>query len=383
MQGYFQTLTAYAPVFTSRSGGLYEVDQTRAAIHAIATHCSKLKPSVTGKDKRLERALQFRPNPWQDTSKFLYRTATILEVENTVFLVPVLNVRGETVGAYPVLPSSCDIMEGRDGKLYLRYHFNGKTAAIEYDRCGVLTKMQFRDDFFGENNQALNPTLDLIHVQNQGIQSGIRQAASIRFMAQLAKTIRDEDLEAEKQRFRDMNLSADNNGGVMMFDTKYADVKQITSNPYIVDDKQMQIINGNVEKYYGVNEKILRNEFDDKVWNAFYEGKIEPFAIQLSLVMSAMFFSEKQLAMGMEIIWTANRLQFSSITDKLAVVTNLFDRGMINRDDGREIFQMAPLPDGKGQLYYIRGEYVKSEKKQAEPIEEDPDDEEDGNAADD
>ena len=122
VQGYFRTLTAYQPVFYSRGGGLYEMDQTRAAIHAIANHCSKLKPVVTGPgDKKTETALQFRPNPWQNTAQFLYRTATILEVENTVFLVPVIDQRGKTVGAYPVLPSACEIVEGRDSTLYLRY----------------------------------------------------------------------------------------------------------------------------------------------------------------------------------------------------------------------------------------------------------------------
>lgn len=370
MRGYFQTLTAYQPVFYSRSGGLYEMDQTRAAIHAIATHCSKLKPNVSGAgNARLERQLQFRPNPWQDTTKFLYRTATILEAENTVFLVPVLDVRGRTVGAYPILPSACALMEGEDGITYLRFRFfSGKYAAIEYDRCGVLTKMQYRDDMFGESNAALNPTLDLINIQNQGIENGIRQSAALRFMAKLGTTLRDEDVSKERERFVRDNLAAENNGGVLMFDTKYAEVKQIESKPYIVDDKQMDIINKNVQSYFGVNDKILRNEFDEATWSAFYEAKVESFALQLSLVMTNMFFTDKQLAMGCEILWSANRLQFASTADKVEIITQLFDRGMLNRDEGREIMQMPPLPNGEGQKYYIRGEYVESEKKTAQEL---------------
>ena len=34
-----------------------------------------------------------------------------------------------------------------------------------------------------------------------------------------------------------------------------------------------------------------RNKFDENTWNAYYEGKIEPFAIQLSLVMTNMSLS--------------------------------------------------------------------------------------------
>ena len=38
VEGYFKTLTAYQPVFTTFAGGVYEVMQTRAAIHAFANH---------------------------------------------------------------------------------------------------------------------------------------------------------------------------------------------------------------------------------------------------------------------------------------------------------------------------------------------------------
>ena len=373
IRGYFQGFTAYSPVFMGRKGGLYEMGQTRAAIHAIANHSSKLKPTVIGSDgkpmKRLSRELQFRMNPWQNTSQFLYRTRTIYEVENTVFLVPILDRYGNTVGAYPVIPSLCEVVESVDSELYLRFQMaDGKRAAVEYSRCGVMPKMQYKDDFFGESNSALNPTLDLINFQNQGIIEGIKQAAAIRFMAKLGKSIRPEDLKAERDNFRTMNLGTDNNGGVLMFDTKYAEVKQIESKPFIVDDKQMAIIDSHVHNYFGTNDKILRNEFDPEIWAAFYEGNIEPWAVLLSLVLTCMWFTPEQIANGAEIIFTANRLQFLTPKDKLDVVTQLFDRGMMCRDEGREIFQMDPLPEGEGKKFYIRGEYIESANKKETQI---------------
>lgn len=365
VRGYFQLLTAYRPVFTSRAGGLYEMAQTRAAVHAIATHCSKLKPNVLGtSDKRLARLLQVHPNPWMDTTKFLYRTATILEAENTAFLVPVLDDRGRTVGAFPILPSSCEIVEGTGGQLYLRFRFSsGKCAAVEYERCGVLTKMQYKSDLFGEGNGALNPTLDLLHTQIQAIEQGVQQSAAVRFMAKLGSTVRPEDLKAEQQRFRQLNLSMDNYGGVAIFDAKYSQVEQVKSDPFIVDDKQMELINRSVESYFGVNDDILRNRFNADTWDAFYEGKIEPFALQLSLVMTNMFFSDKQQAQGCEILWSANRLQFATTADKMNVITSLFDRGMLSRNEGRELLQMPPIEGEDGDLYYIRGEYIESDEK--------------------
>ena len=48
IKSYFKMLSGYTPVFTSYDGGVYEMELTRAAIHAIATQCSKLKLEVRG-----------------------------------------------------------------------------------------------------------------------------------------------------------------------------------------------------------------------------------------------------------------------------------------------------------------------------------------------
>ena len=72
VEGYFKTFNGYTPSFTSFGGGLYEMDLTRSAIHAFASQASKLKPEVTGSAmKRLEKQLQYKPNPYMDTSAAL------------------------------------------------------------------------------------------------------------------------------------------------------------------------------------------------------------------------------------------------------------------------------------------------------------------------
>ena len=358
VRGYFKMLSGYTPIFTTYEGGVYEMELTRAAIHAIATQCSKLKPEIRGSAyKELGRRLQFKPNSFMDTTKFLYRLATILHVQNTAFIVPITDETGENItGYYPILPSMCEVVEYQ-GEPWLRYTFStGQKAAIEFSRVGIMTQFQYKNDFFGENNKALYPTMQLIHTQNQGIIEGVKQSANIRFMARLANIFKPADIAAERKRFTEENLSAENNSGVLMFDNKYADVKQIHSRPFIVDSAQMEFIKANVFNYFGVNEKILQNNFNEDEWNAFYEGKIEPFAIQLSLVMTNMTFTEREIAFGNQIIFTANRLQYASNQSKLNIVTQLFDRGFITHNEGREIFNMSPIEGG--DKYYIRKEYA-------------------------
>lgn len=364
VKGYFKTLSAYTPVFTNYEGGVYEMELTRAAIHAFATQCSKLKPEIRGTAyKELGNRLQFKPNSFMDTTKFLYRLATILSVNNTAFIVPITDDTGVFItGYYPILPSMTEVVE-YEGKPWLRYTFtSGQKAAIEFERVGIMTQFQFKNDFFGESNAALYPTMQLINTQNQGIIEGVKQSANIRFMAKLANVFRTEDIAAERKRFSEENLSIENNSGVLIFDNKYADIKQVLSKPFIIDSAQMDHIKNNVFNYFGTNEKILQNSFDENEWNAYYEGKIEPFSIQLSLVMTNMTFTEREISFDNMIIFTANRLQYASNTSKLQIVTQLFDRGFINHNQGLEIFNMSPLPDKKGEKYYIRKEYAEVDK---------------------
>lgn len=360
MHGYFKTLTAYQPVYTTFEGGLYEMELTRAAINGFARHVSKLRPELIG-DARPELGLVLatHPNPWMDTAKFLARTATIFEVQNNAFLVPLEDRFGRCSGYYPILPQRTEIREF-GGAPYLRYQFSGgQWAAIEFERAGLLTQHQYSDDFFGETNRVMLPTLQLMHTQDEGIANAIKNATTIRFFARLAGTFKDKDVRAERQRFADLNFSS-NDTGVMFFDQKYADVKQVESLADVVNPKQQELIRDSVFEYFGTNAAILTNTYDEEKWNAYYEGKIEPFAIQLSLVMSAMTFTPEELAAGAGIIFTTNRLQYASNKTKLDIVTQLFDRGFLTHNQGREIFNMSPI-DG-GDKYFIRREYSEVSK---------------------
>ena len=362
IDGYFKTLNAYTPAFTAYSGGIYEMELTRAAIHSFASQCAKLKPEITGSAyKNLEKTLQFKPNPYMDTYKFIYRLATILSVDTTAFIIPLYAQDYKTiVGYYPVLPQRTEVLDVA-GEPWLRYTFrNGQKAAIELNKVGILTQYQYKDDFFGGGNGVLRPTMNLLDIQKQGIEEGIKQSAMLRFMAKVGQTLRPEDIEKERNRFSKDNLSSDNTSGVMMFDAKYSEVKQIESKPFIVDAEQMKLIQTNVYNYFGTNEDILQNKFDEDKWNAYYEGKVEGFGLQLSLVMSNMTFTQHELAYGNQIMFTANRMQYASNKTKLEVSSQMFDRGILTTNQVMDIWNMAHVEDGDKR--FIRREYVEVNK---------------------
>jgi HK97 family phage portal protein len=355
--GFFRTLTGYTPAFTSWSGGIYESEIVRSAIHARATHASKLQVQILGSAKpKLQNRLKHAPNEWQTWGQFLYRLSTILDVQNTAFIVPVLDRYGDVSGIFPILPSRCEIRD-YNGEAWLVYQFgDGNHAAIEWSACGVMTKHQYEDDFFGSSNAAMLPTMELINIQNQGIVEAVKSSASYRFYAQVANFTKPEDLKKERMRFSRENFEGEG-GGLLLFPNTYTNIQQAKSSPYVVDDKQMEIINRNVYNHFGVNQKILQNEAYGDAWSAFYEGAVEPFAIQFSEVLTRMLFTDVEQTNGSKAMATANRLQYMSNTEKLNVSSQMADRGIMNRDEIREIWNLPPLPNGEGQAYTIRGEY--------------------------
>lgn len=353
---YFQTLTAYTPSFRTYEGSLYEMELTRAAIHSFATHCSKLKPVVKGGARAdLTKTLPFKANSWQVTSQYIYRLATILTCNNNAFILPIEDEAGKIKGYFPLLPEQVELRE-RKGQLYICYQFStGQKAAIKWQKAGVMTQHQYNNDFFGETNAPLKPTMELINAQSQGIVEGIKQAATIRFLAQLGQTLKDKDIRAERKRFSEFNLE-NNYSGVMMIDQKYAEVKQLESKPFVVDAEQVKQIKDSVYTYFGTNEHILQNAFSSAEWNAYYEGKIEPFALQASLVHTAMTFSDRERSLGNEIFFESNRMQYLSPEEKMQTVIQLFDRGFLTHNQGLEIFNLPPIEGGDKR--YIRLEYA-------------------------
>ena len=358
-RAWFQTLSAYTPVFTNWGGMIYESEIVRAAIDARARHISKLKVETYGTaNPSLQSKLAQGPNQWQTWSQFLYRVSTILDVHNTAFIVPVFDERMIITGVYPILPTMTTLTEYKD-EIWLRYQFaHGQTAAVELRKCAILTKHQYRNDFFGDSNFPLRETMQLLHIQNQGIEEGVKNAATFRFMATLNNFASADDLKNERERFTANNLATDaKGGGMLLFPNTYKDIKQIDVKPYTVDADQSAQIRENVFNYFGVSEDVLQNKAKAEDLEAFFDGAIEPFSIQFSEAASKMLFSERERAQGSGLIANANRLQYMSTSQKVQMAKELGDRGAILIDEIRELFNMTPLPDGAGQVAPIRGEF--------------------------
>ena len=352
----WELVNGYTPVFHTYNGELYESELVRASIDARARHISKLAFSCEGEGKpALQRRMRRAPNDWQSWSQFLYRLSSILDVKNTAFIVPVFGEYGETTGIASLWVNDWELVE-YEGEPWIRFILpNRQTVAIELSRVGIMTSRQLKSDYFGENNNALAPTMDLIGIQNQGIKEGVKSSASFRFMATLSNWSTNTDLKKERQKFVRENL--EDGGDLLLWPNTYKDIKQIESKPYIADSEQMKLIQDSVHGYFGVSKDILENCANDQTLGSFYDGAVEPFAIQLSEVLTRMLFSLRERELGNRVVMTANRLQYMSTTAKTAVVKEMTSVGAMSIDEIREMFNYAPIGGEAGAFMPVRGEY--------------------------
>lgn len=356
-------LTGYAPNFTSYNGQLYENELVRAAINSNATHISKLKIEFFGHgatylSKRLER-----PNAFQTWSQFLYRLATIYYTDNTAFICPVLDKMNRVTEIYAVLPSRAKVVSVNNSP-WLAFEFrDGHIMQEPLCRVGIMRRFQYKNDVFGENNNALNSTMQMVEIQQQGVTEAVKSAATYRFMAQMGNLSLGTDIGKARDDFNSQNFGK-KGGGLILFPSTFSNIQQINSHPYVVDAEQLKVIKDNVCNYFGTNEDVLQSRAYGDKWTAFYEGVVESFAIQFSEVLTSMMMLNGELS-GTDcgVTATANRLQYMSNAEKLNVSSQLADRGILNRDEVREIWNLPPLPDGEGKSYVIRGEYQNANEK--------------------
>lgn len=369
----WRTFTELNPVFTSYDGGIYEMELIRSVIQRFADACSKLKPEVRGVENlntmdgimsdrpratgmdAIQRIIKTNPNSMMTWPQFLARCATLYEIDDTVFIAKVYARDQRTVrGIYPIVCSYAEVVDF--GEPYIRFYYaTGDTTAVELSDVAIISKFQYKSEFFGEPN-CLDSTVQLIHAQNEAQEAAIKNGAKIRFIGKLTGQVREDDMNKKRDRFMEDNFGGPNNGGMLVYDQTWDNVQQITPQSYTMSADEQKLIASSVYSYFGINEDILQNHYSEDVWGAWYEGRIEPFAVKLGEALTRLIYSDTQIVHGRRIEFSSNRLAYASNASKRNMVRDMVDRGIMSINEGREVLQMPPVVDGDVRV--IRGEYL-------------------------
>lgn len=352
-------------------GGLRENEIVGAIANAVASNVAKLTPQVirktaagtTIKNDKLSRLLEIRPNAENSTYDFLYKMASDLIYTSNAFAVVFFNDDcSEITSIQPITVTSHRIFEV-DGVLYFKFiwEYDKKSYTVPYQFVIHIKGRYNRKRFLGTPPDAeLQNSTELLNVTYSGIKNVIRNSASLRGYLKYNNFIDEKELRQKVSEFQSAYMSSDNEGGIAGLDNTI-DFHEITQKPPAIPITQVNFFRENIYRYYGVNEKILNSTYTEAEWNSFYEGVIEPIAIQLSLEFTYKLFTEGERSFGNKIVFTTNRLQYATLQTRNAVAKDLFDRGIISVNEYREFMYLPQTEDGDVRMISLN--YVKVDEQ--------------------
>ncbi len=362
-----QMLNSYNPVFTTINGNTYDSKVARQCIDRIATHCAKLIPkhikeSIANPIKGdINFLLQNEPNPIMTKFDFLYKTISMLYTDSNAFIYIAKDGQGMITGFYPVLALNYDLLQDITGTIYLQFQFiNGQTYTIPYLELIHLRLFYNKHDIFGTGNQVLKTDIETAHTASEGIKNAIKTSNNLKGILKYSNSmLKEKDIKASKDAFVRDFLNMENESGIAAVDGK-AEFQEINLKPIALDKDQLEQVNYNIFDYFGISEKIVKNNYNYEEWNAFFEGVIEPRAIQMSDAFTNKIFSRQARKEGHKIIFTTNRLQYASLPQKVELLKVASERGMITVDEGREILDFAPIGGEEGEKIMQSLNYIDS-----------------------
>lgn len=364
-QTQFQLLSGWNTQFSTLPEGTYNSKVARQVIDRIATHCAKLVPkhiqgNITNNIKGdINFLLSNQPNPLMNTFDFIYRIISLLYTDCNAFVYIAKDRSGFITGFYPVLATTYELLQGADGTMYLQFDFvNGQTYTIPYLELIHLRLFYNRNDIFGMSNRVLQTDLNTADTVSQGIDKAIKTTSNLKGILQYENSmLKNKDLVKTKDDFVKDFLNMDNEGGIAALDAK-AKFQEVNLKPITLDNEQLKQVNYNIFDYFGISEKIVDNSFTEEEWNAFYEGIIEARAIQMSYAFTNKIFKSQSIKNGHKIVFTANRLQYSTLTNKISLIKEAGALGLLTKDEAREIIELPQLGGEEGSKILQSLNYV-------------------------
>lgn len=344
--------------FSAWGGDAYSDDTFSGAVDAIARNAAKLRGAhiVTGDsirregDSGLNRLLSVRPNPYMSAYDMLYKAVTHAYVRGNAFVLIDKDERGNARGFYPVDCTGVQFLEDDSGELFTRFSLRGGDSLTARYADVVHLRRRYNDGvLLGGGNDAIDAALQASQAQNEGISAGIRSGASIRGILKFTQILSPEKLAEEREKFKADYLAVSNSGGVVTLDQK-TEYTPIDSKPATIDAEQMNAVRRKVYSYLGVNEAIVSGEYTEAQYSAFYEGVIEPLAIQLSMEFTEKLFTRREQAFGNEVVFESSRLQYATFESKANAIQALVPYGLLTTNQALEILNLPPVEDGDKRL---------------------------------
>ena len=345
--------------FYAWNGSVYKSDVVRACIRPKVKAIGKLIPQHI-RDNTLEgfkvnpepyiRFLYEEPNPYMSGQVFREKMATQLALNNNAFALLVRDENGYPREMYNIPCVGVEAIYNQQGELFLKFtNKNGKIVTYPYTDIIHLRQDINENDLFGDSpREALLPLMEIVSTTDQGIVKAIKNSAVIRWLLRFRSNMRPEDVTQKTNDFVNNFLDVNNSVGAAGVDTS-TEAEQIKPNDYVPNAAQIDRTITRIYNFFNTNEKIVQSKYTEDEWNAYYESEIEPLAMQWSNEDTRKLFTRRERGFGNKIIYSANNLQYASMSTKLGLQA-MVDRGALTPNEWREVLNLPPVEDGDKPL---------------------------------
>jgi HK97 family phage portal protein len=351
---WFELLSSNSTI-TKWTGNIYQSDVVRSAIRPKVNAISKLNPKhIRGWGDKMKinpdvnmRLMLIKPNPYMSMQDFLMKMTWQREINHNAFAYVRRDDRNTPVEVYPVPYSSVKLLEV-EGEMFVEFQFGliGKKMTVSYLDLIHLRKDFNEHDIFGDSGYlAIKGVMEVQTTTDQGIVQAVKNSAIIKWILKFKSVLKPEDVTLQVDEFIKNYLSIEKGGkGAAASDPRY-DLEQVKNESFVPNPAQNEKTKQRIYDYFGVNDKIVQNKYNEDEYNAFYESEIEPIIIQLSNAFTNAFFNANQQGFGNKIIFEASNLAYASMTTKLNLL-QMVDRGAMTPNEWRLVLNLGPIEGG-------------------------------------
>lgn len=364
-------LNGYTPIFSQFGTDIYASDVVQQALGCIVKEMKKLNPQhirMVGSDpipvKGDVQDVLREPNPLMTTSDFLEKICWLLLLNYNAFILPVYYTwTDEKTGQerryyqelYPIQPELVEFIEDASGRLFTRFTFmNGEQTTIPYsDIIHIKYNYSVNDymggDYSGQpDHKPLLKTLQLNHQLLEGVSKALNASYAINGIIKYNTLISDDDTA---KAVEDFNRKLQNSeSGFVPFDLK-SEVIPFERKIALVDDKTLKFIDEKILRNFGVPLDILRGDYSQDTYNAFYQSTLEPLIISISQAFTKKIFTTREKSLGNQIQLYPKDLIFMTVDQTLAMISELAPTGGLYENEKRAALGLRPLPELEGKRF--------------------------------
>lgn len=348
---------------------VYEQETVRAIIDCIASNIAKSEAMhvIVDKQGRIKeikrdspyaRLLNQRANPLMSGYDLKYKLAAQLQDKTTAMAY----IKWEGTTPKAILP-----IQYRDFEFYgikgggYAVRFTDETDGEEYilnvEEVVILRKFYNKHPLAGDGNGPIYNTLSMIKASDEGLTEALTVANKVRGLLKQKKSmLAPGDVQKSTEEFVERFQKAAKEGGIVGVDAM-EEYHPLTITPWSANAAQMKEIRENLFYYWRINEHILKSDYNADQWTAFHEGVLEPCLIQMGQAFTNACFTPREQAAGNRIIFSAFALIHASMADKVQLVRETKEIGLMTINEQREVFGLPPTEDGDERMVSLN--YIK------------------------